>query len=97
MNKNLLIIIMINLCMPLFSKNICGEKILINGNIFVEATRSIENKAISIKDQRINYIGELDEFKICKEEKVDLKKGYVFPGFVDAHAHLKGVVIDSSN
>ena len=55
---------MINLCMPLFSKNICGEKILFNGNIFVEATRSIENKAISIKDQRINHIGELDEFKM---------------------------------
>ena len=54
---------MINLCMPLFSKNICGEKILFNGNIFVEATRCIANKAISIKDQRINYIGELDEFK----------------------------------
>ena len=65
---------MINLCMPLFSKNICGEKILFNGNIFVEATRSIENKAISIKDKRINHIGEQDEFKMCKEEKVDLKK-----------------------
>ena len=91
MNKNLLIIIMINLCMPLFSKNICGEKILFNGNIFVEATRSIENKAISIKDKRINHIGEQDEFKMSKVEKVDLKKGYVFPGFVDAHAHLKGV------
>ena len=59
-------------------KKYLWRKILFNGNIFVEATRSIENKAISIKDQRINYIGELDEFKIVKRKRLTSKKGMFF-------------------
>ena len=72
---------------------VCPDKVFVNTKIYT-LNKSMPNASVlAIKDDKIHYIGnnpiDLDQ---CSGTKVyDLEGSYVYPGFVDSHAHLRGV------
>ena len=54
---------------------------------------------MTIKKDRIDYVGKkrIDLSKCTSTEVHDLNGSFVFPGFVDSHAHLRGVGFKESS
>ena len=73
---------------------IATDLVLINGTVYTGNATQPEAQTIAIKDQFIQYVGN-DTFtkeSFCGDPKIiDLTGLYIFPGFVDAHGHLKGI------
>ena len=71
-----------------------ADIILFNTKVYtVDDSNSIA-EAIAIKGKEIVYVGDnkgVKNYKCSKSRIIDLKNGYIFPGFTDSHAHLKGI------
>ena len=51
-------------------------------------------EALAIKGNKLIYVGKnsgVGNFNCGNSVVLDLKNSYVYPGFIDAHAHLKGI------
>ena len=78
------------------SEEICIESdlVLINTKIYTASPEQPDAEALAIKNGKFSFIGsnsEAENFN-CGETKVlDLEGSFVYPGFIDAHAHLKGI------
>ena len=61
-------------------------KLLINAKIFP----NIQSKSILIKNNKIKFIGDLDDINISSKSLniIDCKNNSVLPGFIDSHIHL---------
>lgn len=71
-----------------------ADLILHEGNIYTGNGEESFIGSIASKDSKITYVGNslLDSDLACSGAKViNLNGSYVFPGFIDAHAHLKGI------
>ena len=71
-----------------------ADLILHRGNIYTGKNDDSFVGSITTKGSTITYVGELlsDSDISCSDAKViDLSGRYVFPGFTDAHGHLKGI------
>ncbi|MDA8527114.1 amidohydrolase [Gammaproteobacteria bacterium] len=71
-----------------------ADLILHEGNIYTGNDEESFIGSIASKDSKITYVGNslLDNDLACSGAKViNLNGSYVFPGFIDAHAHLKGI------
>jgi len=71
-----------------------ADLILHEGNIYTGNDEESFIGSIASKDSKITYVGNslLDSDLACSGAKViNLNGSYVFPGFIDAHAHLKGI------
>ena len=71
-----------------------ADLILHEGNIYTGNAEDSFFGSIASKDSNITYVGSSlsDNDLACSGAKViNLNGSYVFPGFVDAHAHLKGI------
>jgi len=71
-----------------------ADLILHEGNIYTGNDEDSFVGSIASKDSKITYVGSSlsDSDLACSgAEVINLKESYVFPGFVDAHAHLKGI------
>ena len=71
-----------------------ADLILHHGNIYTGNNENSFIGSIATKGSTISYVGELlsDAELSCSEAKIiDLSGRYVFPGFTDAHGHLKGI------
>ena len=71
-----------------------ADLILHEGNIYTGNAEDSFFGTIASKDSKITYVGSSlsDNDLACSGAKViNLNGSYVFPGFVDAHAHLKGI------
>ena len=71
-----------------------ADLILHEGNIYTGNDEDSFVGTIASKDSNITYVGSSlsDSDLACSgAEVINLKESYVFPGFVDAHAHLKGI------
>jgi predicted amidohydrolase YtcJ len=71
-----------------------ADLILHEGNIYTGNDEDSFVGSIASKDSNITYVGSSlsDSDLACSgAEVINLKDSYVFPGFVDAHAHLKGI------
>ena len=71
-----------------------ADLILHNGNIYTGNSDDSFVGSITSKGSTISYVGELlsDTELSCSDAKIiDLSGRYVFPGFIDAHGHLKGI------
>lgn len=58
---------------------------------------SPDGEAIAIKDGNILAVGSMEELGIYygeKTEMIDAGGGYIYPGFVDSHSHITGLVPD---
>ena len=68
--------------------------VLINGKVYTGNLNQPIARTIAIKDQYIVYVDnkEYSHELICENPQIlDLKGQYIFPGFTDAHGHLKGI------
>jgi len=71
-----------------------ADLILHEGNIYTGKDSNSFVGSIASKNSRITYVGKpLSDINLaCSDaEVINLNGSYVFPGFVDAHAHLKGI------
>ncbi len=71
-----------------------ADLILHNGNIYTGNNDDSFVGSIASKGQNIIYVGELlseNEISCSDAIVIDVSGQYVFPGFTDAHGHLKGI------
>jgi len=71
-----------------------ADLILHHGNIYTGNNNDSFVGTVATKGSNITYVGELllDSDLSCSDAKViDLSGRYIFPGFTDAHGHLKGI------
>ncbi|MCC3862493.1 amidohydrolase [Pseudemcibacter aquimaris] len=62
---------------------------------YSNGTWSPDGEAIAIKDGNILAIGSMAEMSAYQGENtqmIDAKGGHVYPGFVDAHSHIRGLI-----
>jgi predicted amidohydrolase YtcJ len=81
---------------PIQANQQCVEAdlILLNGVIYTGLTVESFAGTIAIKGSHITYVGSNlsdQELKCSKAKVVDLEGAYIYPGFTDAHGHLKGI------
>lgn len=77
----------------------CGPRLPIADTVLLHATVYTANddqpvcEAVAIKDGRILAIGtdEIEDYVGDSTEVLDLKGKYVYPGFIDGHAHIMGI------
>ncbi len=71
-----------------------ADLILHRGNIYTGQTDQSFIGSIASKGAKITYVGKVlsDAEIACSDaEVINLNGKYVFPGFIDAHGHLKGI------
>jgi predicted amidohydrolase YtcJ len=76
------------------TKCIEADLILHRGNIYTGQTDQSFIGSIASKGSKIKYVGKVlsDAEIACSDAKViNLQGKYIFPGFTDAHGHLKGI------
>ena len=78
------------------SEKTCIESdlVLVNTKIYTANPNNPTAEALAIKNGKFVFIGTNTEAKNfnCGESKLlDLEGSFVYPGFIDAHAHLKGI------
>ena len=77
------------------SSDICidASMVLTNGNIYTVNPAQPKANTVFISDDKIIRVDESRKpFKLCKNSNViDLDGASVYPGFSDAHGHLKGI------
>lgn len=63
--------------------------VIINGKILPMEGENIENGFVRIKGNKIAELGDMSEYESKKEEEVlDVQGAWVFPGLIEAHAHI---------
>jgi predicted amidohydrolase YtcJ len=68
------------------------DMLFFNGTVYTSNANFEVAEAFAIKDGKIIGIGTNDEIgeKYASKHEQDLKKAFVYPGFIDAHSHLLG-------
>src|SRR5437868_9899695 len=67
-----------------------ADLLVYNATIYTVDYSFSTAEAIAVKDGKILAIGKSDELQRLYEakEKVDAQQKFIFPGFIDAHAHF---------
>jgi len=68
-----------------------GYSLIYNGTIINgKGNKPIKDEAILLENDRILQIDKLDSLKLPDDpiSKIDAKKGFILPGFIDTHVHL---------
>ena len=78
------------------SEKTCIESdlVLVNTKIYTANPNNPTAEALAIKNGKFVFIGtntEAQNFNCGESKLLDLEGSFVYPGFIDAHAHLKGI------
>ena len=78
------------------SEKTCIEPdlVLVNTKIYTANPKNPTAEALAIKNGKFVFIGtntEAQNFNCGESKLLDLEGSFVYPGFIDAHAHLKGI------
>ena len=71
-----------------------ADLVLINAKVYTANEKLPEAEAVAILKDKIIFVGSANESiqYTCNDNRVeDLEGKFIFPGFIDAHAHLKGI------
>ena len=71
-----------------------SDLVIINTLIYTANQEDPIAEALAIKGNKLIYVGKnsgVGNFNCGNSVVLDLKNSYVYPGFIDAHAHLKGI------
>ena len=71
-----------------------SDLVIINTMIYTANHEDPIAEALAIKGNKLIYVGKnsgVGNFNCGNSVVLDLKNSYVYPGFIDAHAHLKGI------
>ncbi len=79
-------------CTPSFAARQCIEADLaFSGDIYTANDKFPQAQHLAIKDNKIAAVS-LESLVLCEGARhIKLKKGAIYPGFTDAHVHLKGI------
>ncbi|MEQ8580758.1 MAG: amidohydrolase [Marinoscillum sp.] len=87
----LLIALMIGGCQKPQTK---ADLVLLNSKVYTLNPDAGEAEAIAVKDGRILYVGSNDkarDFVGDSTEVMDMSACYIYPGFIEGHAHIMGI------
>ena len=78
------------------SEKTCIESdlVLVNTKIYTANPKNPTVEALAIKNGKFVFIGtntEAQNFNCGESKLLNLEGSFVYPGFIDAHAHLKGI------
>lgn len=67
--------------------------LIVNATVYTMDTNNLKAEALAIHDDRILEVGSSKHLikKYSAQKVVDAKGQFIFPGFIDAHAHLFGL------
>jgi predicted amidohydrolase YtcJ len=71
-----------------------ADLILYNGTVYTVDKTFQTEELVAVRKGKIAYVGTRDQLDILRgpaTEMIDLKGKTVFPGFIDAHAHMLGI------
>ena len=71
-----------------------ADLVLINAKVYTASEKLPEAEAVAILKDKIIFVGSAKESVqyTCNDNRIkDLGGNFIFPGFIDAHAHLKGI------
>ena len=71
-----------------------ADLVFIGTSIYTANESNPKAEALAILGDTIVFVGSNDlakEYQCGQAKVVDLNGSYVYPGFVDSHAHLKGI------
>ena len=71
-----------------------SDLVIFNTMIYTANHENPIVEALAIKGNKLIYVGKnsgVGNFNCGNSVVLDLKNSYVYPGFIDAHAHLKGI------
>ena len=71
-----------------------SDLVIFNTMIYTANHEDPIAEALAIKGNKLIYVGKnsgVGNFNCGNSVVLDLKNSYVYPGFIDAHAHLKGI------
>ena len=71
-----------------------ADLVLINAKVYTANEKLPEAEAVAILKDKIIFVGSANESVqyTCNDNRIkDLEGKFIFPGFIDAHAHLKGI------
>ena len=71
-----------------------ADLIFRNGRVYTANDRAPQAEAVAVKGSRIVFVGSnsaANRFTGPATRVIDLKGGFLYPGFTDAHVHLSGV------
>jgi predicted amidohydrolase YtcJ len=92
MRKTYLMIAVMPFCAASPALAAPADLVVTGGPIYTGVAAHPTAQALAVKDGRIAYVGAKSGAQIGpKTRVVDLKGAALFPGFTDAHAHLRGV------
>ena len=91
------VFLILSLCLASCSENkVCkkADVVLVNTTIYTVSESKPKAEALAFLGDTLVFVGsnKLSEEYQCGEAKIiDLEGSFVYPGFVDSHAHLKGI------
>ncbi|MCK5425660.1 MAG: amidohydrolase, partial [Emcibacter sp.] len=93
MKKSILLLLTSGIFFASATAKACDEAdlLLMNGNVYTGLDDKALSTTIAVKGGKIIYIGSAKGYECGSHKQIDLKGAFVYPGFTDAHAHLKGV------
>ena len=71
-----------------------ADLVLINAKVYTANEKLPEAEAVAILKDKIIFVGSANESiqYTCNDNRIeDLQGKFIFPGFIDSHAHLKGI------
>lgn len=92
--SKLTIVVVITLFFSCEIKHEAADLVIMNSTIYTtnEAFQVVD--ALAVKDGRILKVGkytEIENFIDVETRQIDMEGKYVFPGFIEGHAHLMGI------
>jgi|TARA_B110000438_G_C15818526_1_gene653123 predicted amidohydrolase YtcJ len=95
-NKLLFIVIASLIVSSCNKESICidADTVIFNTKIYTANDYKPEAEAVAIKGKNFIFVGsnkDVESYKCNASSLLDLGGLYVFPGFIDAHAHLKSI------
>ena len=81
------------ICLTFFARaQIKVDLIVYNARVYTVDNKFSINEAFVVKDGKIQEVGKSEYLfkKYATKEKLDAHKKYIYPGFIDAHAHFVG-------
>ncbi len=96
-NFNLYLLVFTSTAITLFTscqKSRKAEMVIMNGTVYTADDGNPKTEAIAIENAKIIAIGKNDEIKLYigdKTKVIDLEARFIYPGFIEGHAHIMGI------
>ena len=92
--RKIIYFLLITMLIGCSEEEVCidADLVLYNSKIYTADLDNNVVESVAVKDGSIIFVGSNDEVGAykCNAEIMNLSDGFVYPGFIDSHVHLKG-------